>query len=770
MYTSSDGKEWSVPISVSVPFESYTPLLLADSSGYIHAFWTDEDQVLRYANVLASAIPTSAWTPAEVLAGSTVAFDVEIDAQDRFHLAYVRDIRSPEAPAGVYYRRSGSGGNSWDTLVLLYQSLYLRILSPEDAYVDIEIADFEDAEQIFVGWDNRPRSRIYLAISSDGGSTWSDPQEIDKPEQGGGSASPSDLTVYAQEDKVLLVWRADSEDTSCSQYYQWSLDGGETWQPRQRFSVGFIGCADYIRILKGPDGPILLLASTEVYLQAWDGTRWSDPQIQSALTSFTDPETQQTINLACQQYTLVAGQLLAAGCNAGAEGGDIWWLSRDLTDTAEWFPQESAWQPLTSVTRGQSRFLTLALVADSQERLHVLWSQSGDAVFDEPDTSLYYARWEGERLWSQRVAILSSPEDPADQPAVTLSPVGQLLVVWRRGSNREIYFSQASTSQAVLPDAWSEPQRLSDPGQMASAPDILVDGQGGIYVVYAVPVNEGRGIYLTRSSDGGQTWSNPAKLFDAAAAGWAMINRPRLALSGNGHLHLLWTRYNLRSGQLEPLALAYAHSQDGGETWSTPESVVEHPVIWSRIIGLGDQTVHRFWQELTAGQTTTLWHERSLDDGRTWERIAPISIFGQAIGSPSLIWDHVGDLHLLQVISRGTGGYVLQHWIWDGQRWGGSDSRSQEELFFTARSVEQLGGLAAPLPAAPATPVVMATPSPEPTALPTPTPTPDLSALGAAGSGANVGSSWDGLMIGAVLAGTIVALVFGIGVWKAKGG
>jgi hypothetical protein len=808
MYTRGDEGEWSPPVPVSVPFEGYTPLLLADSGGYLHAFWIDENQVLRYANVVASAIPASGWNSAEILASSAVAVDAKLDAQDHLHLAYVQIVGTSEGSAGVYYRQSESTGIDWSVPAMLYQSPYFRKLSPEDAHVQVEVSEIGAAQKVYVTWDNRLRSRVFLASSADGGLHWGEPQEIDKPEQGGGSVSPSDLTVYAQDGKVLLAWQAGGEDAGCSQYYQWSLDGGESWQPRQRLSTGFFDCADHVHILKGQDGPIiLLLESTQASLLAWDGSRWSDPQFQLTLTRFSDPETQQAVNLACLQPVLAGSQLIVVGCQSGEEGGDIWWLRRDLTNTAEWFPQESIWQPLTSVTRSQSRFLSLAAVADKEERIHVLWSRSSDAPFNIPDSALYYARWEGERLWSQPIAILSSPEEPADQPAVALEPADHLLVVWRRGSNGEIFFSQAGTNQAALPEEWSEPLRLSSPDQASSAPDILINSQGWIYVVYAVPVNEGRGLYSTYSTDGGETWSGPAQVFDAAAAGWTMLDHPRLALTGNGGMQLLWTRYTLRAGQAEPLALAYARSQDGGDTWSSPETVVESPVNWSFITGAGSQTVHRFWQELTAGQTTTLWHERSLDSGASWERIAPISVFGQAVGSPRLAWDRAGKLHLLQVVSQGTGRYVLHHWIWDGERWGGSGSLDlnvdadtsiadmavaispqgnlavvlsgqtenqnlatrEEQLFFTSRSVELPEGLPTPIPPVLVTPVVTeGQVTVEPTASPTSTPTPDLAAIGAAGG--SPGNSWSGLVIGGVLAGLIVAAAFGFGVWKAKGG
>jgi hypothetical protein len=804
MYIRGDGKQWSTPVRVGVPFEGYTPLLVADSKGYLYAFWIDKDQALRYGKILADAVPASSWNPVEILARSAVSLDVEIDSQNRISLAYVRADSTSGAAAGVYYRQSNPANDGWGDAVLLYQSPYFRSLSPEQAHVDVEIAGADTDEQLLIAWDNRPRSRVYLSNSRDGGVTWGTPTEIDKPDENGGATSPSNLTVYTQGKEVLLFWNSGSQDSGCVQYYQWSQDAGETWQPRQHLSGDLFGCSEHNRILNGQDGPILLLSSTQANLLAWDGARWSDPQIESPLTSFIDPETQKTIELGCQQVAIFADQLFVLGCDADGSG-DIWWLRRGLSDTAEWFPRASEWQPLTSVTRSNSSFLSLALVSDTERRLHILWSQSSSDPVGLPDPALYYTRREGDRLWSQPVAILTSSEEPADQAAAALDPNGQLLVVWRRGEQDEIFFSYANAGQAALPSAWADPQRLSSPGQMCSAPDILVTNENEIFVVYAVPINEGRGYYLTHSADGGQTWSDPHLIFDGAAAGWAMLGHPRLAATGDNGLHLLATRYTLRSDQPQALSVAYVYSTDGGETWSQPETVAQNNVVWSYILGIGEQTVHRFWQELTAGQTTTLWHERSVDNGRTWDRIAPISSFGAVVGTPSLTWDRSGNIYLLQVVRQDTGDFVLQQWRWDGSQWSGSGNLTldiaddtsiedmvaaispqgvlatvlsgrveskdlashEDELLFTIRSVGLAEVLPTLPPTVPAVPAITATPTLESTVQPTSKPTPDLGAL-TGGGGANSGSSWKGLITGAVLAGLIVAIALGFGVWKVK--
>jgi hypothetical protein len=132
-------------------------------------------------------------------------------------------------------------------------------------------------------------------------------------------------------------------------------------------------------------------------------------------------------------------------------------------------------------------------------------------------------------------------------------------------------------------------------------------------------------------------------------------------------MHVLWTRYSLPNGE-GPLALLYSRSEDGGTTWSPPQTVVEKAVGWSEIAAIGQNTVQRVWQEGGSG-SSTLWHEQSLDGGVTWQRIAPVSVFGDTSGLPSLTWDSTGQLQLFQVVKNGLNQYVMQHWRFDGTRW-----------------------------------------------------------------------------------------------------
>ena len=693
LYSFNKGDHWSSPYSVTFPFGDMRPQLVAGKDGLIFAFWINERGNLYYSFVRATSFdsPTQ-WADSHWLADLALVRSITIDSLGRVHLVYVRTLDTFNLPAGVYYQRLDASSFKWTLPKLLYSSPYFRGLASDQANVEIATADMDGVTRVFAAWDNRSRREIMLANSQDGGRTWDTPVEIVKPELNSESASSFHIRVGASSGKVLLIWQYGDPAASCTQYYQWSIDGGSTWSDRHQMLEDINGCAQDNQILVSSD-KLFVVESRFLgreYLLALSGSQWSPPQAQDVLNNFTDPETYNTVNYSCQQSAVQGekGQLFVVGCDAGtgpnltnrspsgqgqvATGaGDIWFMSRSLGTVSDWFPKQPTWSFPTVIASGQKAISSPLLIADAQEQVHAFWTQlnngssASDVSNSNATTAIYYSRWNGDH-WSLPSAILTTLAGDARQPAVTIDAKDHLLVVWS-GGDGEIYFSLADAKLATSASDWAAPLSLPSPRYLGSSPDILVDKSGTIYVAYAVPLNEERGVYLTQSKDGGKTWSQPIQIFDGATVNWEMVDRPILALAGEGQLHVLWTRSTIPSGT-GPQALYYARSADGGKTWSAAQEVVEKHVVWSDLVGLDGGLVHRLWQEDSAGQGL-VWHQYSTDDGVTWSRPTSIVSFGGSAGPVASSVDSAGGLHLLWFNNPGEGLYSLQHWSWQGDRW-----------------------------------------------------------------------------------------------------
>ncbi|MFZ0544434.1 MAG: exo-alpha-sialidase, partial [Candidatus Promineifilaceae bacterium] len=701
IYIHGNGTEWSDPVSLELPFGTriyypdlneteetplFVPQLVADQNGNIHALWIDDENGLYYSSVAAENFGTfSAWTTRQSLASAALQLDIGVDNNGFLHLAYVRPDDTEEAPAGVYYRQSVDNGGAWSTAAPVYLSRYFHSTAAEDVNIDLTTTRSEEVDQVLIAWDNRPLGRVFAAHSGDNGQTWDQPFQVDgrEPEDSTEATNPGHISVGAMDNQAIVIWQAGHNGEICGQYYRTSLDGGQNWGPRQALERPR-GCHQSDQFITTDEGYLVLVAlvdevtGTKGYLLAWNGQKWSEPQEQTTLTTFENPQTYLEIAFQCQQSMAInPNTLMVIGCDGGA-GKDIWLARRTISDIVDWFPVPAVWlQPAVAGTQ-QGEITGLNVQADADGLLHVIWAQNGEA-------EIYYASY-NELFWTQPTAISRALDGNSGQPVTVLDNNGRLLLAWTGIDSGQIYFSWAETARSLTPADWALAQVVSEPGLVAQSPQIVVDQSGIIYIVYAVPLNEERGIYLVRSEDRGETWSPTVKVFDGAASGWTIVDRPHLTVTANGNLHLLITRYQ-KPDEDQPLAIFYTRSEDQGESWTSPVLTAEEPVLTGDLIGVGLQTLHRLWF-IEGNSGLEVWHDLSIDDGRSWSNPTSATGFG-GVGEPmSIMTDAAGRIHLLGLMDN-----AVQHWMWEDNRWNVEDNAPLPEDLTS--NIYALGGTTA---------------------------------------------------------------------------
>ena len=797
---------WSEPRPVPLPATT-TPRIVADAGGRVHAFWLQQPtkeqlqaaagkpQVspLMYSQLASGA---ATWLPSTILAESASSFDVATDPYGAVHLAYITTVDSPSSPTGIYYRRTEEDGARWLASVELDQSRYFRLLSAETAHVRLAA---DDLGGVYVTWDDPHLKELVLAHSLDGGRGWETPAPLGDPE-----AQPQRGQLMAVPGgETQLVWEDTRSGGSCSLYQAPVADllNGATVSGHRVFEE-LAACPDSAEFLSLGDGQVLMLTGSgtdSLTLVMWDGERWSESSRMSF--SFGDPETGGQVYLGNLRAALEGESdkaLVAVGTD---QEGDVWASSSQTGRLDLVFAPPSPWSAPVSFVESEASINLPAIASDTEGRIHIIWSEEAESGV--PKASLLYARRDEavtsngtEVRWTNPTEILASQDGGADQPAL-VAVDDRLHVVWRSGQEGEILYSQAFASDAYAASGWTDPQPLPTLAGMGSWPDIAVDLSGSLHVVYAVPVNEGRGIYYT-GSNSGETWSEVRQVFDAAEAGWAMSDYPRIAVDLAGTIHAVWVRADPLGSSLTQ-AIYYAQSIDGGETWSAPVQVAEGAVAWPQVAASGTGQVHLLWAE-TAGEAAW-WHQWSSDGGLTWTRPERVAGFANVSGPARVLADGSGTVHLVGLGYDESGEPALVYPAWDGQRWAereqfrvdlamdkpmpgvsaallpalgqldvvlrgeskNTGEGTQMHLWHTGRSV----------PAVIVTPVPASTPRPTPTSLPTstpsilPTPTPSFGAVPPAASGSSMADLLP-LLIPGGLAALLVAGAFGAGLLRAK--
>ncbi len=674
-YSVRTGEVWSKPVAAEYPFFTrryfpdlqskqetpiFRPVLAAGGQGQIWAFWIDEGVLYASSVPAGSFTDYDSWAPRFALSNSALVVTTARGTDGSLHLLYIRPEESSTRPAGVYYQKISASGSLNDP-ILLYASRYLRTIPVEEANLQ---AAAPDGGSVYAVWDDPLKQQLFFASSSDGGSTWNSPQEIDRRglDDAENSAGPARIAIGAHADQLHLSWGAGHELTGeCSQYTSMSSDGGEIWTTREPLA-GIPLCFSSTQFVNAGDTLLLLGTTTEegadrnslistTYLFAWNGNRWSAPQIQEALSNFTNPETNQDVRLLCQSATGQGNNIELLGCDS-AEGRDTWLLSREVGDITSWFPPPPIWQGPDEIDSVGSQPLAVQLVSSRDGIIHALWN-----VDNSP--RIYLAGWENE-VWGSSQEIVVSPGGSA--ASLSAASAGDRLYLAWEDPARGLQFSRASISD---PSQWSDPTSFPGVQPAASSPSIIADEGGNVFLAYVMQLNEERGVFLIHSADAGESWSPPLKVFDGSAAGWDMVDRPVLTRTENGQMHLMWTRRTLPPDGI-PLGLAYSRSEDLGQSWSEAELFAEAETSWNELVGAGERFVHRLWSEEDAEQVV-VWHNHSLDGGLSWspsEQV--IGTSGESVLAMAV--DPAQRPHLLILENE-----QLRDLIWDGEIWTDSD-------------------------------------------------------------------------------------------------
>ena len=149
------------------------PFIIEDKVGRVHVFWYgDEDKDTKSPPLLYSQmlVGSTIWSPAQNIAESAIAFDVSTPPSGELTLSYIRGLNSAIAPSGVYFKRLPATGLIWSTPVPIYESIYYRLITPEDAW--LRSADTGKGFSHLVWLDPRQKTPLY-SFSLDGGLTWS---------------------------------------------------------------------------------------------------------------------------------------------------------------------------------------------------------------------------------------------------------------------------------------------------------------------------------------------------------------------------------------------------------------------------------------------------------------------------------------------------------------------------------------------------------------------------------------------------------------------
>jgi len=145
---------------------------------------------------------------------------------------------------------------------------------------------------------------------------------------------------------------------------------------------------------------------------------------------------------------------------------------------------------------------------------------------------------------------------------------GQPVFLWRQvfdGNIRDHYAAKLSADGATLTGG-----RVSDDNWAITScphhgPGIAIDANGVWHVVWFTKGKNRQGLYYAHSADGGKSFSSPEKFGDDARAPGHPIT-----LAAKGRLYRVWKEFDGTTTTI-PMQM----SRDGGKSWSAPRVIAQ---------------------------------------------------------------------------------------------------------------------------------------------------------------------------------------------------
>ena len=247
---------------------------------------------------------------------------------------------------------------------------------------------------------------------------------------------------------------------------------------------------------------------------------------------------------------------------------------------------------------------------------------------------------------------------PADEMAARLlsGPDGQVFRLWRRWTDFRTGGGGVFLALASPPETWQKLLELlpSEPGVTVLDPDVGFGSSKEVALVYQWRRHDPRTkqIRLTRSDDGGKTWTQSSTAVESSGKGFT----PKLGLGRGRSLVVVWADERRADRAWDIYA---RRSPDGGGTWEPEQQLSRFPQVTKNdtfvrpeMIGDGQDRFWLVWLGLRNGQSS-FYLSRSVDDGRTWTD--PVALSGQ---SESVFGQHLvrsGERLLLVWIDARTG-------------------------------------------------------------------------------------------------------------------
>lgn len=293
MYARFDGQTWSIPIDlyISGPFSAIGNIsAVVDKDGFLHVIWSQGlagPSFYTYAPANNASNAQNWKKPIAIFIPSDRSH-LQIDSNGVLHVLYVKFMG--ENP-GVYYTRSKDQGSTWSSDVYIDPDI-LPNYGPRSL-----VFKMDETGGLHASWYYVPQNIsgtgdwVRYTHSLDGGETWSEPFTMVRDEGQTGVLQLPGPVMEISGKTILIVWAAG--DDFLVRYYRYSKDSGQTWSSPLRFFEDINGQA-FDGLAVDGNGNFHYFAQARfpqgIYHSIWDEEQWTSPAMIYLIRSNSDED------------------------------------------------------------------------------------------------------------------------------------------------------------------------------------------------------------------------------------------------------------------------------------------------------------------------------------------------------------------------------------------------------------------------------------------------------------------------------------------------
>ncbi len=225
--------------------------------------------------------------------------------------------------------------------------------------------------------------------------------------------------------------------------------------------------------------------------------------------------------------------------------------------------QGSTFSDPVDVSRSSGDAFEPEIAVDKNDAINVAWEDTATGT-----SVIMFARSTDRGDSFSEPVRVSSLDEKANEANIAVDSLGNIHVVWvgESGDTLQAFYAR-STDGGIT---FSEPVNLSNVEGADIHKLVIATFNENVYVAYNNEANNSRQVFLVKSRDSGETFSEPVRVSNADRTK-GRAHSPALAVDSTGLLHIVWIDSSV-VGQDEGL-LFYSNSANGNR-FSTQQLIL----------------------------------------------------------------------------------------------------------------------------------------------------------------------------------------------------